>query len=107
MQVIKNNIAEYLEDILIFNLQFFRSKITKEVCSYSVLFVAILAISLLSATEVHAANSHYIYANTFDDDYEDNGNRSLREAIMPLNTKTDRDACPFNTSSPNHRKLLW
>ena len=58
------------------------------------------------AATVVRANYDDIHVNTFDDDYTDNGNCSLREAITAVNTQTTRDACVYHNPDDFHRILL-
>jgi len=46
-----------------------------------------------------AADELHIHVNTFADDYANNGNCSLREAITAINTHATRDACVFSQTT--------
>ncbi len=55
---------------------------------------------LLTPRIAMAATCNFtITVNTFADDYTDNGNCSLREAITAINTHAPRDACPFTQTT--------
>jgi len=62
------------------------------------LLIFALGIFALSSTAMAAGELH-IYVDTFADDYEDNGNCSLREAITAINTHANRDACVFSATT--------